>query len=490
MDPHVPVVNANPANPPAAAAPEPNPQPQIQAPPPVAGTAQPTIAPPARRSRQPRGPVPMNTSHTQPGANALLIVGSSTPMQTNTDRSPNLFVPDASMLFYVLSICDLLMNTTDRFLRSAPAWLPIVSQLYISVLWNVMILKVFRNSGYGAHTAQIVDTLVNEYRIDECMIPGPLVAFFQSLAAINGPFEWIGDISPALPDFATMWDSVNFHVDQNYVRSLPNPSIILDQLIHFARYVDPNAAGVSSYATFQWYRNVYSLTAANAVRAHRLGPQLCGSLYTTQTQYDTARNFWSSALVNLTRTNATAGQPRFSNYAQFFGFIAQDSTLQANWFQHVVLTMNKYCQYFNGSVPLKTILTTGIGSVIIKGTPKLNPDTRRWIYPPNTQIEPFTSTRVDPRRDIPNDLTVRFEHCDHELEEQAEQYAMTSYTNLVYSNEIPTQNQWAQINTAQTHFGPIWNFPSHRSFADGRHKAQYAQVVASRFHQQAANRTE
>lgn len=453
---------------------------------PASGAVQQTAAPVPRRSRNPHGPVPANPSLGTIGAPALLELSAAYPMHTEQRRSVNLFLPDAQMLFHVLGICDQMMNATDRFLRSSPAWLPIVSQLYTAVLWNVMILRVYVNSGYGSHFAHFLDVLVSHLQINECMIPGPLVPFFQSLAAVNGPFDWIGDICPALPEFASLWIAASFHPTDNTVRQVPIPAIILDQLYHFATLPIP-ANQASSYTTFQWYRNVFSQGIGAQNIRHRLGPQLCGSLYTTQTQFDAARNFWSAALANnFTRTNAANDE--FTNYAQLFGFESQAGIPQLNWFQHITIVMQKYSQYFNGSAPLKSVLPTGIGAVVVYGLPESNASTRNWLYPAAAGVEPFTTGRFDPRREIPANLGIRFRHADHELEEQAEQYAILTHTNIRWSANIVTQNALTQIDVGATHTGDYWQMMSYRFSPRISLRTQFAQLIASRYHQQAANR--
>lgn len=411
-------------------------------------------------------------------------------MYTDQRRAPNYFVPDAQMLFHVTGICDQMMNSTERFLRSAPAWIPIVSQLYISVLWIVMILKVHVNSGYGAFYASFYSDLETCLKIGECMIPGPLVPFFQSLAAVNGPYEWIGDVLPVLPGFIHLWEATQFHPQSGLARQIPLPLIMLDQLYYFATRVDPQAANASTYTTFQWYRNVFSQGLGTYDRLNRIGPQSCGSLFTTQAQYDSARTFWASAFgTGFTRINAADGQPVLTTFFHLLGFQSQDSTWQVNWFQHVVIVMQKYCQYFNGSVALKSISPVGIGAVVIRGTPNSNASARNWVFPANNSIEPFTSTRFAPLREIPAELGVIFHHADPEIEEQAEQYAILCHTNINWSNLNP-QNQWAAIPAASCFDGEYWNMTCFRHSPVIRFKVQYAQLIASRYHQQAANRAD
>jgi hypothetical protein len=417
----------------------------------------------------------------------MLELSAAYPMYTEQRRAPNYYVPDAQLLFHTLGVCDQLMTTTDRFLRSMPSWLPIVSQLYVSVLWNVMILKVYVNTGYGAAYAHDLDVLLNHLQINECMIPGPLVPFFQSLAAVNGPFDWIGDIIPAMPSFTELWTD-EFAPHAAYARQIPIPAILLDQLYRFATLAF-DAQLQTNYATFEWYSNIFNQDVNTHNARLRLGPQLCGSLFTTQAQCDSARAFWNPAFANgFTRIDAANGP--LMAFPQLLGFISQDGALQSNWFMHISLIMHKYAQYFNGSVPLKSISPVGIGASVIYGTPLEDTNVRDWLYPAAAAIAPFRSTRFLPRRELPATLAVRFAHADHEIEEQAEQYSILCHTNMKWYVNNATQNNHTAIEGNYIHQGEYWNFTPFRYSPPVSLKTQFAQVIASRYHQQAANRAE
>ncbi|QED42857.1 ORF1 [Alloteropsis cryptic virus 1] len=484
MNPHVPPAMPNGPHAPDAPVPPANPPQHIPPADPIQGAAHQEAAPAPRRARTPRGVVPTNSRAQANCAPAMLELAAAYPMYTVQRRSVNYFVPDATMLFHLIGICDQMMLTTERFIRSSPAWLPIVTQLYISVLWNVMIIKVFVNSGYGFTFANIYNDLVNHLRIDECMIPGPLVPFFQALAAVNGPFEWTGDVLPGLPNFSTLWDASNFAPHSSFARQLPIPAIILDQLAYFASR--PNPAGITSqYQTFEWYRNVFSQGSTTYDSRCRMGPQLCASLFCTSAQFDAAKSFWNSVLTDFTRINGALENQPLTNYLQLLGFSSQANALQGNWFQHVCIVMQKYCQYFNGSLPLKSISPVGIGAVLVRGTPNSTTLVRNWVYPDDRAIEVFTSTRYAARREIPENLSVKFHHADHNLEEQAEQYAVLTHTNIDWS-VIQVQNDWQPIVRNRIYEGDYWTQPTFRDSMSVTLKLQFAQLVASRYHQQTA----
>ncbi|CAH9131074.1 unnamed protein product [Cuscuta epithymum] len=284
----------------------------------LSGTADSSANTPSRRNRDPTGFIPVAPSAAVPGVPAMLDITAVNPMYTLPRGPANLFVPDAQMLFHVLGICDGMMNSTDHFTRSFPGWLPIVSHLYISVLWNFMILKVFVNSGHGA----MFD--LPHFQIGECMIPGPLVPFFQSLAAVSGPFDWIGDIVPHLPGFSIFWNAVGFHANSDYARQVPVPALILDQLYHFATWQIPEDTTI--FDKFEWYGNIFSQDIDTHNSFNCMGPQLCGSLWTSSEQLEAARWFWNAAFCDIRFSRVDATRDPFSHYHQLFGFVSQTGT--------------------------------------------------------------------------------------------------------------------------------------------------------------------
>lgn len=455
---------------------------------PTSGATHQEPAPAPRRSRIPRGPTPASSSSSSSGAPALLELAAANPMFTHQRRAANFFVPDANFMFHVLSICDGMMGSTHRFLQSSPAWLPIVSQLYVSVLWIYHIMRTYAFSGYGLQFASLLHDMTSILRIDECLIPGPLVPFFESLAAVNGPFDWIGDVTPALPEFDDVFNTATFTTQQDYLRSLPIPAVLLDQLAYFSTWIVPPNQTV--YGNFEWFRNIFSAPAnAQPTARFRIGPHSCGSLHATQNQVNAAREFWNPAFANFARINTAAGQPALVNWSQILGFTNQTGHVQLEWFQHVTIVMQKYCQYFNGSRALKTISPTGLGSVLVRAVPNSAVATRNWLYPRNIP-DAFLSSRFAPLHEIPTQLSLNFVHSDHEIEEVAEQYAILTSTNIQWSENNPAQHALAQIHAAATHVGDYWNMMTHRQATGINLKVQYAQLIASRYHQVTALRSE
>ncbi|KAL3648763.1 hypothetical protein CASFOL_005166 [Castilleja foliolosa] len=417
------------------------------------------------------------TANPRPAACALLELTAPYRITRKLRGTANTFVPDAQMLFHVLGLCDLLTLNTTQFIDSTPSWIPIVSQLYIAVLWHVMIIRVYADSGYDFQFKGLVDSLYQNIRIGDCMIPGPLVPFFQSIAAASGPFPWSGDVLPVMPCVYALWDNTNVMPRKNVARSLPFPCILLDQLYAFANAPISDEEN-SAYHTFLWYDNIFGIPVANQSRYLRMGPQLCGSMYTPQTQFDAAYTFWHDELKFFTRANPK--NIGFSDYPQLLGLSTLHGPNQLNWFQFASETMAKYSLHFERSAPLKSISCRGLGASRIKGVPRSNKRTRAWLYPPERAIAPFLSSRFEPRREIPDALSVVFDHSDHELGKEAEQFAMVTHTNLVWSTAFKARDGYETIEN--THVGTYWTDSPHRCSSEIQFKHLYNHVLVHHHH--------
>ncbi|KAI3845708.1 hypothetical protein MKW92_038052 [Papaver armeniacum] len=298
----------------------------------------------------------------------------------------------------------------------------------------------------------------------------------------------MGDISPIIPDFIGMWNDVKFSPQIEVARLLPFPVIMLDQLQHFATAaLAPEEA--SNYTTFQWYGNIFSQGHGDHDQRLRLGPQLCGSLFTNQHQHDAARTFWGHVLQGQHRINANDGHIAFDNYLQLLGFRSQDGNHQLDWFQPVMHVMQKYCLHFNDSIPLRQITPISIGSVSMFGIPTNSVSVRNWFYPPDDAIAPFPSSRFAPRREIPSDLTVTFQHADHELESLAEQYAILTHTNMRWTPTLEAQHDLQAVNDDDVRHGHIWTMTTHHRSVPVQFKNRYSLIIASHYHVQKSNRT-
>ena len=440
-------------------------------------------AAPARRSRIPRGHFGVTSTGPIANAPAILELATSYDLSTVQREDTNIFVPDVQVMFHALSVCDQLMVANNQFLQSCPPWIPIVSQLYLSVLWNYHTMRVFVNSGHGIVHNVSYQNMTDALHLQDCVIPGPLVPFFQSIAAINGPFDWSGDVTPALPTFNEFWDHTHQSVSYNFARQIPHPALLLDQLSAFADSQPPENS-TSTYDSFLWFDNIFNQPITEASVNHFLGPHSCCSYHVSQQQHNKAHHYWSIRLNDFIRTDFTAGHPPFTNINQFFGFTTQYGHAQISWFMQISLIMQVYCQYFTGSVPLRAILPTGIGAVAVRGQPRPSAVVRSWLYPRNRDIHSFSSAYESALRPIPETLAVTFRHSDHEIEEQAEQYAISTHTNINWSTVNNTRTNFPTILENQTHSGRYWSRMPHRIHDDVQVIDQYGPIITAYYRSQ------
>lgn len=450
---------------PNQAAPAPQPAPAIDGAPPALGAVQPTPAPAPKRTRAPRGPLPPPTTvASSVGVPALLELGAANPLYTIMRRDMNTFVPNAINMFYMLGICDMLMSTTDRFLRSTPSWLPIVSQYYISVLWIVQIIRIRIETRYGSpEEIEIFKELCEHLQIQNLLIPGPLVPFFAALASASADADWIGDFMPGLPTVAEMIGTHACLANQ-WQRVVPFPVFLLDMLKHFAT----EQADKVTHTGYEWTRNIFGITSTPVDPNHvnvtwnRLGPNFVAPLYCSSSQFDAARAFWNVALnagsyTRYTRANALL----INNFAQFLGFIDGAGLPRIMPFTIISTTMSKYAMFFNGSLALKSISPINLGAIIPRGLPTGHANVRNWLYPaaaPGAQ----TSATFSAIHELPREYTVSFVHADRDLEEVAEQYAVTTFINVDLSQNNNAQNGWNQLAHDNSYVGSAWSFTPHR----------------------------
>jgi hypothetical protein len=477
---------------PAGPAPSPAPAPAVIPAPPAPGAAQPTPAGPPKRTRNVRGPTVLTTGTASTiGIPALLEIGAANPLYTDIRREENTFVPNATHLFHMLGVCDLLMSQTHRFTQSSPGWIPIVSHLYISILWLIAIIRVRVETRYGSpNENELYRDLCDNLQILDLIIPGPLVPFFVALASAAADKDWIGDFMPGMPTITELFAG-SPHINNMWLRLLPFPLFLLDALIHFARVDDAQG----SHTAFEWTRNIFSTTGTPTDPTHtdvawnRLGPNFVAPLYATSSQHDNARTFWKTALATPTYSRYTrASVLTLSNFAQFTGFADNNGTFRLNWFTACTTIMQKYSFFFNGSIALKDISPTQLGAIIPRGIPTANAATRDWLYParaPGTQ----TSNSFTAINALPHELRVAFQHADTDLEQVAEQYAVTTHVNVDWSQGNNTQNGWTQIAQANTHVGSAWTFAAHRRSSPLTVHYAYTQSVTSRYHVSTALKT-
>jgi len=296
------------------------------------------------------------------------------------------------VLFALLAELDANMSNTYRFLQSAPNWIPLVSQAYISVLFYVHAFRVARESNViTTEQFQLLQWFESVYDFRTMMIPGPLVPVFQSMAYVSGPFEWIGNISPMIPDTARPVRNNSFAPNNDLTAVLPSVPLIVDQIQWFLSTFNITAAN-EHFITDNFYSDVFGVPAA---------PNAFGEAAT----YTPAARFLtgvSTSQYRAFKSQATSfrfpprlAQSAYNTYMNWFEALrfkpdSATATLSYQWFSTMSATMQRYCQFVRGSVPMSAISLTGLGanSPLYKYQPATDLDTSTVVTPESSYTDP------------------------------------------------------------------------------------------------------
>lgn len=370
-NPTLPVAPQTPVGPPVA---PPAPQPAVAAPPNLQGAsdARNELPTPARNKKEPRKFATPSTA-TVTGAPPLLLGVSNLPFATEQKLETNSFVPSALVLFALLAELDSNMANTYRFLQSAPNWIPLVSQAYIAVVWLIHIFRVAREANtITMEQFQLLVWFESIYDFRTMMIPGPLVPVFQSLAFTSGPFEWIGNIAPALRDDARAILKEAYSPSSNLQWNIPSIPLIIDQIQWFLDEFNITQNN-EHFIAKNFYSNVFGTpAAANAFGTYAMYSP--NARYTTSVSAQQYRAFKSQAgsYSFPTRLAATTAN-NYMLWVEFFRFKSRDTATNTyGWFSTMSATMQRYCQFVKNSVPMSAISLTGLGA-----------STPIWSYLPN-----------------------------------------------------------------------------------------------------------
>jgi hypothetical protein len=394
-------------------------------------------------------------------------------MHTVLETTTSLVIPCTIMLFQTLAEMDLLMATTHRFISSSPAWIPIVSQLYVAVLFFYATIRSQNEAGHiDAEQREFLTVMEQIFDARTLRIPGPLVPFFQTLGASNGPSDRFGNVSFGIPSTSVLRvrQRNNYRFSSRVNFDLPNIIFLLDQLIR-TLVTDPSTVDNSD----TWYFNVFNVAANAADRTARTmyNPVARVNHYVSANQLRSfygQRAQWTRNLpmhVTDQRSQYEVGNSQtILNLWQIIGFngIGLQTTTGYHWFRLVATVMQPYTSYFRESVPFAAISPIGIGSVYIearffgitRNASRLLATVETTTSRSNAAVHRYVCI-------VPLGLQTVYEHVDDTIEALAEEYGMLCQLNA----------NWTDINahapgTAQgplralTHYGPVFALPISR----------------------------
>lgn len=357
------------------------PAPTVAAPTAAPVASVPVAPPPSKRSFAPKQFASSSIDGPK-GLSEMLSAVAEVNFSANTDlRVPNYVVPNSIFLFQVLMMCDTQMSHTKRYTDANPDWHPFVSQLYFAILVYYHTLKCQKvGNNITQEQLDFLEFLDNQFNVSHLKIPGPLVPFFQALAACSGPNDHYSNVTFGIPFDLDVNQRNHFLAANRMNAHIPSVIFILDQFMRLINRFAPVGAAPQAIAldvTDSHYIDIYGVPAAanapNAIcmKTCTARSEINVSLSAMQSFFGTT-NLWRSVLPFDPATNQSmyvAGNNQNTlRFDQILGFrgIGNYSNHSYPWFREVARTMQPYSDFFRDSVSLGSINTSGIGAIYIE----------------------------------------------------------------------------------------------------------------------------
>jgi len=312
---------------------------------------------------------PRVTAPSAPEYESLIYkTAANNPPMDLTYPTVSTYVPNLSCFFLILNYMDHLMCNTRKWTENCSGWVPPLSQMYFTVMIYVQIFRAMDAAGIAPPDALIfLQTFERLFPYADLWIPGPLVGAFRSLSAFrpdaNDLFAGVTVNLPGTPGFA----APDYHFGIGLRALVPNLSLYLSRLRAICTVSltanmtetlftsDPNGP--------RSYQNMFGNQAANAApfTAYNVNPGTAfvygGNLLLWQNAARMlAINSIPADLVSATPT------PVNDTWTQAIRFENGEHV----WFSPIFSLMAKYCQFWNGSVPLSEIPPTSSAAGAVK----------------------------------------------------------------------------------------------------------------------------
>jgi len=472
----------------------------------------PAPAPRERRARDfaPRRPQQSAVSAT-PGIPDLLRVATEDALQYDIPHDePSSYIPSTWNYYALVDAMDTQMAQTRRFYETT-AWHPLMSQIYFGVLLMIYIMMVSsQNSLATQEQVQIVEWFTSNWKFSEISIPGPLVAFFQSLTVSSSPHEGYGNVSPVLPRKCSANRGNYFMLSHGHAVLLPPLPAIISQIIRLLRQ---NATAHTFWDTYDHYEEVVGVRVSSITDPAQY---IVNMAYVPNGANDpnpnsmathafwTLRGQYADLFPNPDMTATTYNQRL--QWIQFLGFATFDAQRlpRYTWFSKLLGTMNRYAGFFKGSVTFDKIRTTGLGCnlVVFRPLPENdvydhehsrlpNPGTAAVPATPATDTSPaipavpaITRTTMTLSRRINRRLGFFGAHADPDLPDLSVQYAQVTALNVDLEDDLPGDigQSFAFPGFNGHHFGPVWNLSPLRNVVPRDASMGYNANVQTYYH--------
>jgi len=332
-------------------------------------------------SRIPPPPKAFARTSERSAANAIRLTLGSDPYRVKTWFGDNNFIPDFTSLFNILSACDNIMLSTDKFTRASEFWTPAVSRSYIGVICIIQTFRAMRQGrrNLTVNQQEFLDWFEERYPLSTLPIPGPLVNLISVIANTNVAALNYRSHCPVLPDVAPANYQNATYLRNNLCLRIPNIPIILHQLFRHATFAttpiagaDPTSAQVGRWPLFM--RHLYEITPITTDPPSQTNKGTHGH---TTVAY--AWNFFNPALVNVYRTNNNIGKNLLDYADELISILPASATRttastdnhaltwqefccldsQPKWFEESARLMSLYSKFWKESCSLEDISPVG-----------------------------------------------------------------------------------------------------------------------------------
>lgn len=451
-----PVGTSGPPAAPQAQAPAPTPAP------PAPGAASAAPAPAPHASRAPRK-IAVSLKASAPGAPHMLSEVRNLAMSTVQQRTNSYFVPHTLVMFQLLATMDQVIQHNYYFQRGQTNWHPFISQLYVTLLFFIHMIRVMAETQeLPAHVQSFLTSFQNTIGFDALLVPGPLVPFFNCLTAFSGPEEWYGNVSPTLPNLVTdQW----LRWRNNFFNMIPSALHILDQIRYLIDndFTVANTTGTgilsseSAFRNHRYFTHIWQNAASVTLHGRTImhSPNFRTTPRVTLGQAVKLATSWQE--IDFPTRNDLTGYVAAVNdlgIEHFLGIFTFNGEYR-QWLVPVCETMNYYCRFFDQSVSLSSLPLIGLGA----GIPIFTPSTTS-LFHDNAVTFVAAVANGPPAHYRPNSVVSfesKMEHNDRTLEELAEQYAMLGMVNVSYAH-VPAGGI-TPPPLGNLRFGPVWTLP-------------------------------
>jgi hypothetical protein len=378
---------------------------------------------------------------------------------TVEQKSISRFVPSFIAITTMIHQMNFQMSFTHRFTQSTPGWLPPMTYLYISVLFIIQILRAQREVGIiTAVELWLLESLEHTYDIKSLLIPGPLVPYFQALAAFAGPFENLGDVTPSLPWNWTCSAASLYMLGTTATNH--DLSSIFPPIPFYMEMLNKIATHQGEFTTETMYQKFWKSTFGRAVTNNNTGkhpfyqPGAWTNVAFSTAQINNAKPILAHLGFPPALDYSTSGD--ISNWLQFMR-IEHTNGVRYNWFGPLSGIMSRYAMYWTNSVPLSAISPTGTGASLPIWRMAAN---NTNLVTPVTYHAAGTDAAAEPAYFSVHHLVsikAYAEHSDSSLEEIEEQTSAIAMVNVSL-----TGTGHAHTGNDGYRSGPVWDLPTVR----------------------------